>query len=172
MDSDLDPWGSVVILHVIMRANEEKVPILVAPKWGPKWSRKSTNCDKKQREEDSCKKMQKRSNSWPLDRSSEGFPLVREPYFHFYRSVQKMVKKGVQNELFWTTLAPAGLPNAVCFATQKLSISNKQIRGSPPTLRDGRNPPNLGSNNESTSLCGGLYWDLWPKAPFFQNLVF
>ena len=44
-----------------------------------------------------------------------------------------MIQKGVQNELFWTTLAPAGLLNAVCFATPKLSISNKQMRGSLPT---------------------------------------
>ena len=36
MGSDLDPWGSVVILHAVMGANEEKVAILVAPKWGPK----------------------------------------------------------------------------------------------------------------------------------------
>ena len=36
MHSDLDPYGSDVILHVIMRANGEKVAILVAPKWGPK----------------------------------------------------------------------------------------------------------------------------------------
>ena len=44
-----------------------------------------------------------------------------------------MVKKGVQNDLFWTTLAPAGLLNAVCFAAQKLSNSNKQNRiPSPP----------------------------------------
>ena len=124
----------MVILRVIMMANDPKCAIPVAPKWSPKWSRKSTNCDKKQREEDCCKKIEKRSNSWPLDWSSEGFPPVREPYFHFYRNVQQILQKGTQNELFWTTLVPAGLLNAVCFANQKLSISNKQMRGSLPPL--------------------------------------
>ena len=112
-----------------MRANEEKVLILVAPKWVQNEAENQQLATKSTE-----KKMQKRPNSWPLHRSSEGFPPLREPYFHFYRSVQKMVKKGVQNELFWTTLAPAGLLNAVCFATQKLSISKKQIRGSLPPL--------------------------------------
>ena len=42
-----------------------------------------------------------------------------------------MVKKGVQHDLFWTTVAPAGLLNAVCLAAQKLSNSNKQL---PPPL--------------------------------------
>ena len=158
-----------------MRANGEKVAILVAPKWGPKWSRKSTKCGKKQKEEESCKKMRKMLNSWPLDSSSEGFPPAGESYFHFYSSAQKMIQKGFQNVLFWTTLAPAGLQNAGLFSTQNLRTFSKQMRTPsppPPTLRDGRNPPSLGSKSERKSLCTGLYWDLLPKAPFLQNLVF
>ena len=158
-----------------MMANGWKCGILVDPKWDPKWSRKSTKCDKRQKEEESCKDMRKRSNSWALDSSSEGFPPARESYFHFYSSAQKMIKKGVKNELFWTTLAPGGLQNADLFSTQNLRTFSKQIvtplPPSPP-LRDGRNPPSLGSKSERKSFCRGLYRDILPKAPFLQNLVF
>ena len=43
MGSDLDPWGSVVILHVVMGANEQKVAILVAPELVPKWTQIERN---------------------------------------------------------------------------------------------------------------------------------
>ena len=81
----------------------------------------------------------------PPDTSSEGFPPARESYFHFYSSAQKMIQKGLQNELFWTTLAPAGLQNAGRFSTQNLRTFSKQMSTPPPpTLRDGRNAPSLG----------------------------